>query len=113
LPHALRLALSDLAPLTVRYMGWAGLKNGELLTAAEAQAFNVLVTGDKTVQFEQNMQSRSIGVVSLTTPHWPMVKDHIGEIALAIMSSKPSSFTWVDCGKFNRRRPKPQAPEPG
>ena len=82
--------------MTVRYMGWVGLKNGDLLKAAEAEAFDVLVTGDKTVQFEQNMKHHKIAVVSLTTPHWPMIKDHIGEIAVAIISSTPGLFTaWI------------------
>jgi hypothetical protein len=41
----LRLALSSqFEAMTVQYMGWAGLKNGELLTAAEAAGFDVLVT---------------------------------------------------------------------
>jgi hypothetical protein len=65
-------------------MGWAGLKNGELLTVAEKAGFDVFITGDKTVQFEQNMSSRKIAVVSLSAPHWPLVKDHIGKISIAI-----------------------------
>jgi hypothetical protein len=43
LPQDLRRALSALDPVTVRYNGWAGLKNGELLATAEAAGFEVLV----------------------------------------------------------------------
>lgn len=38
---------------TVRYQGWAGLKNGELLKAAEDNGFEVFVTGDQTLLYEQ------------------------------------------------------------
>jgi hypothetical protein len=69
LPQALRVALSDFEPVTVRYVGWAGLMNGELLNAAEAEGIDLLVTGDKTVQFEQNMKRGPIAVVSVTAPH--------------------------------------------
>jgi hypothetical protein len=55
LAHDLRLALSALDPATVQYNGWAGLKNGELLAAAEASGFDVLVTGDKTAIFRRFM----------------------------------------------------------
>jgi hypothetical protein len=106
LPHDLRLVLSEFDVATVRYMGWAGLTNGELLTAAEAAGFAVFVTGDRTVQFEQNMAHRKIGVVSLSAPHWPLVKNHIGKIALAIQAATPGSFTRVDCGKYVRSRRK-------
>jgi hypothetical protein len=50
LAYALRLALSDLDPMTVRDMGWTGL-NREFLSVAESEGLTLLVTGDKTVQF--------------------------------------------------------------
>ena len=109
----LRRALSDFNIATVRYMGWASLKNGELLTAAETAGFAVFVTGDKTIQFEQNFVGRKIAVVSLSVPHWPLVKNHIGKIALAIEGATPGSFTRVSCGVFSRPKRKLKGPEMG
>ena len=43
--------------------GWAELKNGVLLTAAEIAGFDVLLSGDKTIRHEQNMAGRKIAVV--------------------------------------------------
>ena len=40
---------------TVQRQSWAGLKNGQLLDAAEAAGFTVLVTGDRNLQFQQNL----------------------------------------------------------
>ena len=48
-PHKLRRALAEFDTATVQYMGFGGLKNGELLSAAEVAGFEVLVTGDKTL----------------------------------------------------------------
>jgi hypothetical protein len=50
---------------TVQQQSWAGLRNGALLDAAEGAAFSVLVTGDQSLQFQQNLATRKIGVVVL------------------------------------------------
>jgi hypothetical protein len=49
LPHLLRNNLGDHDVFTVRYKGWAGLKNGELLKTAEDDGFEVFITGDQTI----------------------------------------------------------------
>jgi hypothetical protein len=98
--------------VTVQYAGFSGLKNGELLSAAQAAGFDVLVTGDKTIEYEQNMQERRIAVVSLSAPHWRLIKDHVGRIAIAVETALPGSFMRVDCGKFARPKRAP-APELG
>ena len=62
----------QLAPLlvghdarTVQQESWAGLKNGALLTRAEAAGFTVFVTGDQSLEFQQNIAKRRLGVVVL------------------------------------------------
>ena len=50
---------------TVQQEAWAGLKNGALLTAAEVSGFTVLVTGDQSLQFQQNLSAHGLGVVVL------------------------------------------------
>jgi hypothetical protein len=54
--------LSALDAQTVIGLGWAGLKNGALLRQAAGQ-FQVLVTMDKNLQFQQNLAAHAIGVV--------------------------------------------------
>jgi predicted nuclease of predicted toxin-antitoxin system len=58
LHHRLRKHLGGHDVLTVAYKGWAGLKNGELLRTAEADGFDVFVTGDATLVQEQNLTGR-------------------------------------------------------
>jgi hypothetical protein len=50
---------------TVQQQSWAGLKNGVLLTVAEAADFAVFVTGDRNLEYQQNLTNRQIGVVVL------------------------------------------------
>lgn len=50
---------------TVQQQGWAGLKNGALLSEAEAAGFLVFVTGDQNLEFQQNLAKRRVGVVVL------------------------------------------------
>ena len=62
-PEKLRLEFSDsLAVETVRYRGWAGLKNGALLRAAETD-FDVLLTVDKGLRHQQNVSARDLAVI--------------------------------------------------
>lgn len=53
LPHKLRGFLVNHDTATVAYLGWGGLKNGDLLKAAEELGFDVFVTGDRAVEHQQ------------------------------------------------------------
>jgi hypothetical protein len=53
---------------SVQQEGWAGLKNGELISRMESSGFSVLVTGDQSLEFQQNVGKRRLGVVVLRAP---------------------------------------------
>ena len=53
---------------TVRFANLAGLKNGRLLDAAEAAAFDVLITTDQNIPDQQNLKGRKISIVILCGP---------------------------------------------
>jgi len=110
IPHNLRWALSGFDAVTVQYRGWSGLKNGELLDAAEFAGFTVFITGDKTLEYEQNLSEHKIAIISLSAPHWPLVKNHVVEITEAVSKARPGSFTRIDCGRFVRMRSRPDSP---
>ena len=50
------------------------LKNGELLRAAEENGFDVFVTGDQTLAYEQNLAERRLAILALFANNWPIVK---------------------------------------
>ena len=58
LDHRLRKSLGVHEVFTVGYLGWAGLKNGELLGAAEQRGIDVFVTGDQNLGYQQNLEAR-------------------------------------------------------
>ncbi len=105
LDHALRKLLEPHEVVTVTYMGWAGLKNGELLRAAEENGIGVLLTGDQTLASEQNLTGRRLAVIALSAIQLPIIREKVATIIAAIDSALPGSFQTVDCGTFSRKKP--------
>jgi hypothetical protein len=78
-------------------LGWERLQNGDLLAAAEAGSFEVLITGDRNLEHQQNIERRRIAIVVLTRNNWPLVKPHIAAVVEAVASSTVGSHRTVDC----------------
>ena len=104
LPHLLRNNLGDHDVFTVRYKGWAGLKNGELLKTAEDDGFEVFITGDQIISHEQNLTGRRVAIVVLSSIDWHMLKEKLPPILAAVENAAPGSFQEVECGGFTRKR---------
>jgi len=79
-PVPLRSHISAHHVSTAYELGWATLKNGELLAAAEKSGFEVLVTTDTNLQYQQNLNQRKITNVVLSTTSWPRIKKNITAI---------------------------------
>lgn len=103
LDHSLRKYLGGHDVVTVTFMGWAGLKNGELLETAEENGIEVLVTGDRTLQYEQNLTGRRLAIVALSAIQLPIIRANISKVVAAIDNAVPGSFQAVDCGSFRRK----------
>ena len=91
-PAPLRFRLPRHEVRTAREMGWQELKNGDLLTIAERGGFQVFVTGDKNLAYQQNLKDRKISVVVLATTHWKTLRDSAAPVRAAIDRAKPGSF---------------------
>lgn len=76
--------------------GWDTLTNGDLLAEAERAGFDVLLTADKNMRYQQNLRGRRIAIVVLSTPQWPVVRLHIERIAAAINAAAPGSYVEVN-----------------
>ena len=50
---------------SVQRMGWSGIRNGELLEKMRQERFDVFITGDRNLQFQQNLPTAGVGVVVL------------------------------------------------
>ncbi len=68
LPHEFRHELVGHEVVTVQYAGWRGLKNGALLAQAAASGFDVMVTLDNGVAYQQNVSRLPMAIVVLGAP---------------------------------------------
>lgn len=79
-----------------RKIGWHELTNGELLRKAEESGYELLLTTDKNMRYQQNLSRRKIAIVVLGNQQWPDVKLYLQRIAQAVNAATPGSYTEVD-----------------
>lgn len=80
---------------TAYELGWSTLLNDELLAAAEGRGFQVLVTTDTPLTYQQNLDSRSIAIAVLGPSGWPRVKVAAGVVLAAINSATAGTYAEV------------------
>jgi len=91
-PRRVRRALTDCEAATAYQRGWAELKNGALLEAAERDGFEVLVTADKNLRYQQQLAHRRIAIVELPTNSLPALLPHFNAIHEAVMKVRPGEY---------------------
>ena len=79
-PWPMSRLLSNHSCTSVQARGWGGIKNGDLLERAEAE-FDLFITSDQNIRYQQNLTGRKISIVVLLTTSWPRIKKHTTEIA--------------------------------
>ena len=94
-PHPLRQSLRHHDTSTAYELGWARLKNGDLLDVAEKHCFEVIVTTDLQLVHQQNLRARRIAVVVLSTPSWLRIRRAIAEVVAAVDAATPASYKEV------------------
>jgi len=102
LPRLLRRKLVEFEIRTVQEEGWGSSKNGVLLRQAE-QAFDVLLTTDRRMKYQQTLTSFSIGVVVIITPRLRLevIESALDEIRAAPGRVQPGQIiqvkvNWLD-----------------
>jgi hypothetical protein len=73
-----------------RGRGWEELRNGELIDLAEQAGFDVILTTDKNIRYQQNLTARRIALVVLEHSQWPMVK-----LVAAVNAAEPGGYVEV------------------
>ena len=72
------------------------LKNGDLLKAAEDAAFDVFITSDRNIRYQQNLTNRKLAMVVLSQGRWRLVRQRLGAIAAAVDAATPGSYIEVE-----------------
>ena len=90
-PVPLRKSLSPHEVKTAYEMGWSDIQNGDLLAAADS-SFDVLVTTDKNLRYQQNLSGRKLAIVVLPFASWPRLQQLLPQIVEAIEFISPGGF---------------------
>ena len=91
-PRSLRHRLPSHEVVTAREKGWHELKNGVLLSTAERAGFELFVTGDKNLSYQQNLRKRTIALVVLPTINWKILRQDTSSVLAAVDRATPGSF---------------------
>ncbi len=78
-PAPLRRALTAHEVSTAFELGWSNLENGDLLRAAEGR-FEVFVTTDQNLRYQQNFAGRQLAILVLPTTNWLEIQRHQAEV---------------------------------
>jgi hypothetical protein len=98
-PVPIRAYLEGHTVRTAAQQSWSTLKNGDLLNAAEQAGFNLLLTTDKNICYQQNLSARKIAIVVLGQQQWPHLRPHIQRVVEAVEAATPGSYTEVEIPK--------------
>jgi hypothetical protein len=94
-PVPLRESLKSHTVTTVYEKGWSRTRNGDLLQLAE-QMFEVFITTDRQLKYQQNLTDRQIAIVVLPTTSWPAIQKHTAKIAAVLDSISPGDLIEID-----------------
>ncbi len=94
-PAPLRRALADHAVSTAYEMGWSNLQNGDLLRAAEAN-FDLLVTTDQNLRYQQNLKDRRLAILVLPTTSWPRIQANLAIVVATVNGMNSGEYREMD-----------------
>ena len=94
-PTPLQTFLKGHAVKKAKDLGWDTLSNGELLKAAEEATFEVLLTTDKNIRFQQNLTKHAIAIIVLGNSR-PLVRRHVERVVAAVNTAKPGNYLEVE-----------------
>lgn len=73
-------------------MGWDQLSNGELISEAENEGFNLLITTDQNLRYQQNLDSRRLSILVLLTTSWPRIQKVLDLVILETEGAAVGSY---------------------
>ena len=95
-PAPLRVHLTDHIVDTAFEKGWANLRNSQLLKAAEADDYDLLVTTDRHLKHQQNLRGRKLAILVILSTSWPRIQSHVQAIHQTIDSMQPGEYAEFD-----------------
>ena len=94
--RALRRFLTEHTVHTAAQMGWDRLPDDHLLTIAEATGYELLITPDQDIRYQQNPVGRKIAIIVLMLNDWKLIRPHVDYIANAVNRIKPGDYVEIE-----------------
>ncbi len=91
-PVPLRRYLPEHIIDTAYERGWSELSNGDLLTMAEQDSYELLITTDRNLRYQQNLASRQIAIVVLMSTSWPRIKQQADRVESVVNAIKVGGY---------------------
>jgi hypothetical protein len=95
-PAPLRYALKGHVVVETIERGWERLVNGALLETAETAGFEVFITADKNIRYQQNLTRRKIAIITLGNAQWPVLRRYVDRVVAAVDVAVPGSYAEVE-----------------
>lgn len=100
-PKKLARSLREHDVITALDAGWASMENGVLLALIEQGGFQVFVTADKNIEYQQShLDRKPFGMLVLSTKHWPSMEPYVAKVVEAVGRCAPGTILEIECGKF-------------
>ena len=80
---------------TAQRRGWGGLKNGDLLQQAEGK-FDLFITSDQNIRYQQNLAGRLIAILELSTNDIGRIRAAAALLQAAVDTIRPGEFRHLD-----------------
>ena len=77
---------------TAYEQGWSDLRNGDLLTEAEENGYQLLITTDQNIRYQQNLTGRLLGILVLRSTSWPRMQLRIEDIRIVVDGMQPGDY---------------------
>ena len=91
-PAPLRYALHGHQVETAYERGWSQLTNGELISAAESEGFDLLITTDKGIRHQQNWSERRLALLVVSTNDWHRLRRAKERVLAAVDAMPPAGY---------------------
>ena len=94
-PWPMRTLLVGHDCVTVQIRGWGGIQNGDLLRRAEGE-FDLFITSDQNIRYQQNLAGRRIPILELSTNDLRRIRGAGDAIQAAVAAIKPGEFRHLE-----------------
>ena len=83
---------------------WHNITNGDLTAAAEVAGFEIMITADQNIRYQQNLAGRRFALIVLGTTHWDIIRAKAAAVLTAVEAAEPGGYVYIPFERPPRRR---------